>query len=105
MDVLVLPSYREGFGNIIIEAQALGVPVIVSDIPGPIDAMVPEQTGITVPVKDRHALYEAMVQLADSPDLRHSMGMNGYQFVFSNFDQEKLLKSILAKRRQLLGER
>ncbi|MFQ6827728.1 MAG: glycosyltransferase [Faecalimonas sp.] len=38
IDVLILPSYREGFGNVVIEAGAVGTPAIVSNIPGPIDA-------------------------------------------------------------------
>ena len=48
MDTYILPSYREGFGMGVIEAEAMGVPVIVSDIPGPVDAMIQNETGFVV---------------------------------------------------------
>ena len=52
IDLLVLPSYREGFGNAIIEAEAMGIPVIVSNIPGPQDTMVENETGYLVEAKN-----------------------------------------------------
>lgn len=48
MDAYILPSYREGFGMVVVEAEAMGVPVIVTDIPGPTDAMIPDETGLVV---------------------------------------------------------
>lgn len=104
MDVLVLPSYREGFGNIIIEAQAMGVPVIVTDIPGPIDAMEPGITGLTVPVKDTGALRAAMETLCAHRETREEMGKKGRVFVEERFDQEKLVRFILEDRKKLLSE-
>jgi glycosyltransferase involved in cell wall biosynthesis len=104
LDVLILPSYREGFGNIVIEAQAMGVPVIVSDIPGPTDAMSPGETGLTIPAKDAQALRQAMEEMAAHPDMRVEMGTNGRQFVEERFDQKKLCEIILQDRRKLLGE-
>ena len=59
-DFLLLPSYREGFGNVIIEAAAMGTPSIVTNIPGPIDAINPGITGLVIPVKDMVALKQAM---------------------------------------------
>lgn len=103
MDVLVLPSYREGFGNIIIEAQAMGLPVIVTDIPGPIDAMEPGVTGLTVPVKDENALRCAMEKLCAHREIRKEMGKKGRTFVDERFDQEKLAQVILEDRRELLS--
>lgn len=104
MDVLVLPSYREGFGNIIIEAQAMGLPVIVTDIPGPIDAMDPGVTGLTVPVKDVQALRSAMEQLCAHRETREEMGKKGRCFVEQRFDQKKLAQVILQDRMALLSE-
>jgi glycosyltransferase involved in cell wall biosynthesis len=103
MDVLVLPSYREGFGNIIIEAQAMGLPVIVTDIPGPIDAMEPGVTGLTVPGKDENALRCAMEKLCAHREIREEMGKKGRTFVEERFDQEKLAQVILEDRRELLS--
>ena len=103
MDVLVLPSYREGFGNVVIEAQAMGTPVIVSDIPGPIDAMEANVSGLTVPVFDVSALCSAMDTLADSPQLREEYGTNGRKLVEKRFDQELLFPHILSDREFLLS--
>ena len=91
MDVLILPSYREGFGNIVIEAQAMGIPVIVSDIPGPVDAMIPQETGLVVPVKDSYALMQAMATLSCDSTMRSFMGVNGRQFVEKYFDSKKVI--------------
>lgn len=104
MDVLVLPSYREGFGNIIIEAQAMGLPVIVTDIPGPIDAMEPDVTGLTVPVKDAAALRSAMEELCAHREIREEMGRKGRAFVEERFDQKKLAQVILEDRKKRLCE-
>lgn len=105
MDVLVLPSYREGFGNIIIEAQAMGVPVIVTDIPGPIDAMEPGVTGLTVPVGDVDALRQAMTALCACREERQQMGKRGRAFVEERFDQKKLVQVILEDRQAFLSEK
>jgi glycosyltransferase involved in cell wall biosynthesis len=104
MDVLVLPSYREGFGNIIIEAQAMGLPVIVTEIPGPIDAMQADVTGLTVPVGDVAALRQAMAKLCAHRTTREEMGRKGRAFVEERFDQEKLVQVILRDRMALLSE-
>ncbi|MBR2888841.1 MAG: glycosyltransferase family 4 protein [Oscillospiraceae bacterium] len=103
MDVLILPSYREGFGNIVIEAEAMGVPVIVTDIPGPTDAMLPEETGLVVKVRDVDSLYAAMERLAGDPELRKRLGKAGAEFAARNFDQKILTEKILADRKRLLG--
>mgnify|MGYP003296106054 CR=1 FL=1 len=51
MDVFVFPTYREGFGSVTIEAEAMGVPVVVSDVPGPQNAIIDGVTGYKVPSK------------------------------------------------------
>ena len=103
MDVLVLPSYREGFGNIVIEAEAMGLPVIVSDMPGPTDAMEEGETGLTVPVKDIGVLKIALQTLLDLKK-REQMGTAGKAFVCERFDQQVLLNKILESRKSLLEE-
>ena len=103
-DVLVLPSYREGFGNIVIEAQAMGIPVIVSDIPGPTDAMVANETGLLIPVKDAEALTLAMKYMAENRSQREKMGRQGQLFVEERFDQKKICQQILLDRKRMLSE-
>lgn len=101
-DCYILPSYREGFGMGTIEAEAMGVPVIVTDIPGPIDAMIPNVTGLCVEKKNAAALRDAMVSMMTKKDIGE-YGRNGYRFVKEHFDQEILFPLILKDRKKLLG--
>lgn len=103
-DVYVLPSYREGFGSAVIEAEAMGIPVIVSDIPGPTDAMVADKTGLVVKKADAGDLQCAMETLSKEPALRSRMGSEAYTFAKENFEQQKLFAAILSDRRRLLHE-
>lgn len=104
MDCFVLPSYREGFGMTVIEAEAMGVPVIITDIPGPTDGIQKDKTGLVVPRKDIDALHEAMEKMMRSSELRRELGSNAALFARKNFEQKELFKRILADRKKLLGE-
>lgn len=104
IDVLVLPSYREGFGNVIIEAAAVGTPAIVSNIPGPIDAVVFDETAKIVEVKNVAELKNAMeVFLADKAFVQE-MSQKAHNFVCNNFNSEKLNEKILERKRVLLRD-
>lgn len=103
MDVFVLPSYREGFGSVVVEAEAMGVPVIVTDIPGPTDAMREGETGLIVKKADITTLTEAMRRLGSDAALRESFAANARPFVENSFDQEKLMHHILEDRKRLMG--
>lgn len=102
MDCYVLPSYREGFGLSVVEAEAMGLPVIVTDIPGPIDAMEEGKTGVVVPKKDTEALYEAMVDLYEDEQKRVVFGNAGPAFAKENFEQQELFSRILEDRKELI---
>lgn len=101
-DVYILPSYREGFGSAVIEAEAMGVPVIVSDIPGPTDAMQKNSTGLLVEKGSKEDLAEAMHLLYEDVELRKKYGNNAYAFSITNFEQGQLFKQILLDRDMLL---
>lgn len=103
VDVLILPSYREGFGNVIIEAAAMGVPAIISDIPGPIDAVEIGKTALAVSVKDSESLRQAMsrIKAMDATVCENSC----VEFVKNNFDSEELNKRIVERKALLLKER
>lgn len=101
-DVYVLPSYREGFGSAVIEAEAMGVPVIVSDIPGPTDAMIQGETGIATPKADAKKLYEDMLFLYQNRDISNEYGRNGKAFADKSFEQTTLLKMIIEDRYELI---
>ena len=104
MDVYILPSYREGFGMGVVEAEAMGVPVIVSNIPGPIDGMLNNKTGLVIPKKDTKALKEAMEELYASPDMCQEFGKNGIELAKNSFEQKELFRRILDDRKKLLSE-
>ena len=101
-DIYVLPSYREGFGSAVIEAEAMQVPVIVSDIPGPTDAMKRDKTGLVVEKGNSESLYKAMKRLHTDKELIERLGDNAFTFATENFEQQELCRRILDDRKRLL---
>lgn len=104
-DIYVLPSYREGFGSAVVEAEAMGVPVIVSDIPGPTDAMKDGLTGLITPKADAQKLYEKLLFLCEDRDLCEEFGNQGVLFARNSFDQKKLFALMLDDRYTLIGKK
>lgn len=101
-DVYVLPSYREGFGSAVIEAESMQVPVIITDIPGPTDAMQESVTGLVVHKGSAEDLLKAMRQLYQNSDLRMRLGKNAFEFAVKNFEQKELFCRILEDRNKLV---
>lgn len=101
-DCYILPSYREGFGMSVIEAQAMGVPVIVTDIPGPTDGMLDGKTGLVVPKQDASALCSAMEKMYADSEMRLRFGRSGHEFVKNNFAQSRFFEYLLQDRKRLL---
>jgi glycosyltransferase involved in cell wall biosynthesis len=102
MDVLALPTYREGFGNVCVEAQAASIPVVTTDSTGVIDAIIDGVTGIRVPVGDVEALTAALGRLLGDPLLRARMGQAGCAWVEQNFERKTVWKNLLANYRSIL---
>lgn len=102
-DVLTLPSLREGFGSVVIEAEAMGLPVVVSDIPGPRDAMIHGVTGYHFPAGDALALKDAIVALHRDPPLRAQMSEAAVRFAVSKFEAREFRKRVLADREKLIS--
>ncbi|SDH59085.1 Glycosyltransferase involved in cell wall bisynthesis [Pseudobutyrivibrio sp. 49] len=102
MDTYVLPSYREGFGMGVVEAEAMAVPVIVSNIPGPTDAMLKDVTGYVIEKKSIPELSAAMKRIM-SADLE-AMGTAGRKFVEEGFEQQEFFRRVLEDRKSLMGE-
>jgi glycosyltransferase involved in cell wall biosynthesis len=84
-DMLVLPTFREGFPNVALEAAASGVPVITTGATGARDAVLHGETGILVPPGDRDALLRAMLQLVQNPVQAHRMGCAARAWVLKAF--------------------
>ena len=100
-DVYVLPSYREGFGSAIIEAEAMGVPVVITDIPGPTDAMLKDETGLIAQKGDSESLFFAFKRLYEDKNLRKEMGDRAHKFASKQFDQAVLFQKIKEDRMAL----
>ena len=103
-DVFVLPTWREGFGSSVIEAQALGLPVITSDAYGVVDASIPEVTGLRCGVNDPEGLYRCMKQYYDHPEMRKEHGKNGRKRVEEDFSNDLVSAAWLNFYKEMLGE-
>ena len=101
-DILCLPSYREGFGTVVIEAAAMGVPTLGTDIYGLSDAIVHEQTGLLVPPRDVAALTGALERLLADGALRTKLGEAARQRAHDIFDAQKLNAAVAREYADLL---
>lgn len=95
-DIFVLPSYFEGLPMSIIEAMLTGLPVIASDIDGPREQVVPEQTGLLVPPREAEPLAGALARLVADAGLRTAMGRAGRERALEHFDEAKVVARTVA---------
>jgi glycosyltransferase involved in cell wall biosynthesis len=95
MDVFVLPSWREGFPRSAIEATAMGVPIVTTDIRGCREVVTHDENGLIVPVRDPDALAAAIETLLDNPDMRERMGKAGYDRARREFDENTICKRVM----------
>lgn len=95
-DCFVMPSYREGFPNTVMEAGAMGLPAIVTDINGSREIIIHGENGLIVPSKDADALYAAMKQMLVDTSARENMAAKARPLIESRFEksfvQECLIK-------------
>ena len=94
MDVVVLPTYREGFPNVPLEASSMGLPVIATRIPGCEDAVEDGVTGLLVPPRDGQGLGAAMLRFAAAPALRAAHGAAGRARVLRSFQRERIWEAL-----------
>lgn len=94
-DCFVMPSYREGFPNTVMEAGAMGLPSIVTDINGSREIIVNGENGLIVPSKDVNALYEAMKQMLLDTASREKMAINARPLIDSRFEKTFVHKCLL----------
>ncbi len=88
--VYVLPSYREGTPRTVLEAMAMGRPIITTDAPGCRETVIDGENGYLVPVKSVDALVEAMTRFIDDPDLAHRMGKRSREIAEDRYDVHKI---------------
>lgn len=93
--VYVLPSYREGTPRTVLEAMAMGRPVITTDAPGCRETVVDGDNGFLVPVKDVRALADAMIKMIGTPGLAASMGERSRRIAEEKYDVHKVNAAML----------
>lgn len=86
-DCFVMPSYREGFPNTVMEAGAMGLPSVVTDINGSREIIIHGENGLIVPSKDTDALYEAMKKMLLDTSTREKMAANARPLIDSRFEK------------------
>ena len=100
-DALVFPSYREGFPNVVMQAGAMGLPSIVTDINGCNEIIIEGVNGIIIPSKDEEALYKAMKYFIDNKDKVAEMAANARQLIASRYEQKMVWEAILKEYQSL----
>ena len=103
-DVLVLPSYREGFPNVVMQAGAMGLPCVVTDINGCNEIIIPKENGLIVPPKDEVALYEAMKYAMEHSDEMRQMGERARSLIVKRYEQRVVWEALLGEYQRLLEE-
>lgn len=103
-DVLCLPSYREGFGTVVIEAAAMGVPTVGTRITGLSDAVIDEVTGLLVPPRDAGALAAALRRLIADPALRRRLGEAAHRRCVEQFDSGIVNQKLVEEYARLLAQ-
>jgi glycosyltransferase involved in cell wall biosynthesis len=94
MDVVVLPSYREGFPYVVLEASAMALPVVAARVTGCTDAVIDGVTGTLVPPRDVQALTEAIRKYLENPTLCLAHGQAGRARVLTHFKPEPIWKAL-----------
>jgi len=102
-DIFCLPSYREGFGSAVLEAGAMKLPSIGTDITGLKDAIVNGVTGLLVPPKDVDALTASLLTLLEDDKLRHQMGEAAFSRIQADFSCEKVSEALYSEYTRLTG--
>lgn len=96
-DIFCLPSYREGFGSVVIEAAAMELPAVVTRITGLVDTVVAGETGLVVPAKNAGELAQALATLAAAEPLRRTLGAAACRRVKEQFDAKVINEAVVAE--------
>ena len=101
MDIFCLPTYREGFGKVNLEAQVMGLPVVSTNVIGPRESVEDGETGFLVKPKSSKALIEPLKKLILDAELRKRIGQNGRGRIKQKFDSKDVIQAIVKHRLKL----
>lgn len=101
-DCAILASYREGFPNVVIEAGAMGLPQIVTDINGANEIIIEGKNGTIIPSKESDALYHAMKRMAKDQEWRQSLAENARELIASRYEQSFVRNCLLDYYKEIL---
>ena len=102
--IICLPSYREGLPKALLEAAAANRAIVTTDVPGCRDSIIPNKSGLLVPVKNSKKLADALHWLIDHPQERIAMGKVGRQLAQKEFKVEKIVQSHLNVYEKLISK-
>ena len=103
-DALAFPSYREGFPNVVMQAGAMGLPCVVSDINGCNEIIIEGENGLIIPSHDATALYQAMKRMIEDKALYMHCQQNARPLIASRYKQEDVWQATLEMYRSLTGD-
>ena len=98
----VFPSYREGFPNVVLEAGALELPCIVTDINGSNEIIIENKNGLIVPPKNTEAFQKAMTELLNNKELYEYLQLNSRTLIISRYQRQEVWKALLNEYNNLL---
>ena len=101
-DCMVFPSYREGFPNVVMQAGAMGLPSIVTDINGSNEIIIEGFNGTIVPSKNVTALLRAMIRIKEDETWRNQLQSNARSSIISRYEQELVWEALLIKYKEFL---
>lgn len=93
-NALVFPTYREGFPNVVMQAGAMKLPCIVTNINGCNEIIIENENGIIIPVKDEKAIFEAMNSFISNPEMLFIMKAKARQMIVSRYEQKVVWQAI-----------
>lgn len=105
IDIYTLPSWREGFPRSAIEASAMSLPIVTTNIRGCRQVVDDNINGILVPLKDVEKLQQAILKLIEEPELRQTMGWAGYEKAQTEFDEQKVCEIVINSYVELLDNK
>lgn len=105
MDILVHPTYREGFSMVIQQGMAMGCAIITTDVPGPSEVIEEGKSGLLVPAQTVNELADAMQALGNDSELQKQFSESGLQRVKEKFERSRMLELTYEDRLRMMGEK